>query len=129
MNDGLPEQTRYSRQDWLAISATGLPVLAFLCLRFLDVPAAPPVWLRATVLGLAIVAAAFFLSWSVEGLETGVPQSIAVAILALIEVAPEYSFEAILAWRGRLDLAAASMTGANGYSSASAGRCSRSSRT
>ncbi|MDI3316015.1 MAG: hypothetical protein QJR14_00025 [Bacillota bacterium] len=67
----------------------------------------------SAVTGLAIVAASMFLAWAVEGLETVVPQAVALAVLALIEVAPEYSFEVILAWQQRTDLAISSMTGSN----------------
>jgi cation:H+ antiporter len=63
--------------------------------------------------GLAIVAAAYFLSWATEALQTVVSQAFALAILALIQVLPEYSFEVVLAWKQQLQFAAATMTGAN----------------
>lgn len=67
----------------------------------------------AAVTGLAIVAAGLFLSWATETLESVVPVAGALAILALIEVLPEYSFEVVLAWERRIELAASSMTGSN----------------
>jgi len=67
----------------------------------------------AVVAGLAIIAATFFLSWATEALETVLAQPVALALLALIEVAPEYTFEVILAYRRQTELASASMTGAN----------------
>lgn len=67
----------------------------------------------AGVTGLAIVSAALFLSWATESLETVIPVSAALAVLALIEVLPEYSFEVVLAWERRIELAASSMTGSN----------------
>lgn len=102
----------YTRSDWLWIGLAGLTLVPFVLVRFGGRGAGTPAVI-AVVTGLAIVAAAFFLSWATEGLETVIPQSVALAILALIEVAPEYSFEVILAYRQQTELAAASMTGAN----------------
>ena len=62
---------------------------------------------------MGIVAAAFFLTWATEGLEVLIAAPVALAILALVEVAPEYAFEMLLAYRQQTALAAASMTGAN----------------
>jgi cation:H+ antiporter len=67
----------------------------------------------AAVTGLAIVAASMYLAWAVEALEGVVSQAVALAVLALIEVAPEYSFSVILAWQQRSDLVISSMTGSN----------------
>lgn len=106
-----PRQS-YTRTDWLWIVlalATALPLVA---VRFLHV-AGQSAAVMAIVTGIAIVAASFCLNWGVEGLEGVMPQAAALAILALIEVAPEYSFEVILAYRQQTHLAAASMTGAN----------------
>lgn len=108
MND----QPHYTRTDWLWIAAASLTLIPFIIVRFVGFGAASP-FLVGTVMGASIIAASFFLSWAVEGMETFMPQALALAILALIEVAPEYSFEAILAFRQQTDLAAASMTGAN----------------
>lgn len=102
----------YTRREWRWIVLAALTLVPFALVRFVGVgQGAPPVVAATT--GLAIIAAAFALSWGVEGLETVVPQTVALAILALIEVAPEYTFEAILAYRQQTELAAASMTGAN----------------
>lgn len=102
----------YTRTDWVWIGLVAATLIPFLTVRFLGV-ASGSAFAMAAATGLAIVAAAFCLSWGVEGLETIVPQAVALAILALIEVAPEYSFEVILAYRQQTTLAAASMTGAN----------------
>ena len=67
----------------------------------------------AAVTGAAIVTAAMYLSWGTEMLEALIPIGAALAILALIEVLPEYSFEVVLAWERKIELAASSMTGSN----------------
>ena len=50
------------------------------------------------VFGLGIVAGAFLLSWAAEVAELDVSASLAIAVLALIAVLPEYAIEAVLAW-------------------------------
>ena len=102
----------YSKRDWLWIGLAATTLVPLVAVRFLGV-AGDSAFAMAASTGLAIVAAAFCLSWGVEGLETVMPQGVALAILALVEVAPEYSFEVILAYRQQTTLAAASMTGAN----------------
>ena len=52
----------------------------------------------AAVYGLGIVAGAFLLSWAAEVAELDVSASLAIAMLALIAVLPEYAIEAVLAW-------------------------------
>lgn len=102
----------YTHSDWRWIGLASLTLLPFIAIRFAGVGADVPL-VVAVVVGLAIIAAAFFLSWATEGLASVLSQSVALAILALIEVAPEYAFEILLAWRRQVELAAASMTGAN----------------
>ena len=102
----------YSKRDWLWIGLAATTVVPLVAVRFLGI-GSDSAFAMAGATGSAIVAAAFCLSWGVEGLETVVPQGVALAILALIEVAPEYTFEVILAYRQQTTLAAASMTGAN----------------
>ena len=67
----------------------------------------------ALVSGIAVVGAALLIAWAAEAGQFIVSQAFALAILALLQVAPEYAFEAVLAWEQRIHLAAASMTGAN----------------
>lgn len=102
----------YTKTDWLWIGLAAATLVPLIAVRFLNL-ASGSASAMAAATGLAIVAAAFCLSWGVEGLETVMPQGAALAILALIEVAPEYTFEVILAYRQQTTLAAASMTGAN----------------
>lgn len=102
----------YTRSDWRKIALASLTLIPLALVVFFHVGVESPV-VVAAVTGLSIIAAAFFLSWATEALETVVAQSVALALLALVEVAPEYTFEVILAYRRQTELASASMTGAN----------------
>lgn len=102
----------YTRSDWRKIALASVTLIPLILVVFFHIGVGSPV-VVAAVTGLSIVAAAFFLSWATEALETVVAQSVALALLALVEVAPEYTFEVILAYRRQTELASASMTGAN----------------
>jgi cation:H+ antiporter len=74
--------------------------------------------LETALYGLAIVAAAFLLSWTAEALQVDVSQGLALAIIALIAVLPEYAVDLTFAWKAGKDpqftpYAIANMTGAN----------------
>lgn len=74
--------------------------------------------LRALVYGVAIVAAAFLLSWAAEAVQLDFSQGLALALLALIAILPEYVVDASFAWLAAEDpayagYAIANMTGAN----------------
>ena len=104
------------RSNW----PLALPVLVAvpgLVLRFSG--AALPAGLAVVALGTAVVGAAFFLSWGTELIERDIGQGLALALLALIAVLPEYAVDAVFAWKAGQDpdqyapLALANMTGAN----------------
>ena len=68
--------------------------------------------------GLAIVGAAFVLTWGAELSERDIPRSLALITLALISVLPEYAVDLHFAWVAGKDpsqkaYAIANMTGAN----------------
>ncbi|WP_121822246.1 sodium:calcium antiporter [Halostella salina] len=69
--------------------------------------------------GLSVLAASFLLAWGAETAEKDVPRAFAIAVLAVLAVAPEYAVDALYAWQagqgraGAGDLAVANMTGAN----------------
>src|SRR5215813_1907485 len=68
--------------------------------------------------GIAIIGAAFLLSWGAELAERDIPRSLALIALALISVLPEYAIGLHYAWTEGLagtheGLAVANMTGAN----------------
>ncbi len=74
----------------------------------------------ALVYGLAIVGASFLLSWGAEVAQHDIPQALALTLLALIAVLPEYAVDMYLAFQAGRDpssnygeLALANMTGAN----------------
>jgi cation:H+ antiporter len=68
--------------------------------------------------GFAIFGAAFLLSWGCEVIQLDIPQALALALLALIAVLPEYAVDMYFAWQAGKDptytaFATANMTGAN----------------
>src|SRR6266540_3481859 len=71
------------------------------------------------IYALAVVGASFLLSWAAEVAQHDIPRSLALTILALIAVLPEYAVDMYLAWRAADDpvtygpLALVNMTGAN----------------
>ena len=91
--------------------------------------AAPAVVLRVTgvelapvlellTYGAAIVAAAFLLAWAAEAAQKDISGALAIALLALIAVLPEYAVDLYYAFRSGSDpdylhFAAANMTGSN----------------
>jgi cation:H+ antiporter len=78
----------------------------------------PLVW-ETTLFGVAILGAAFLLAWAAEVAQLDISQTLAIAVLALIAVLPEYAVDLVLAYRaGQGDeesrhYAIANMTGAN----------------
>ncbi|WP_231735109.1 sodium:proton exchanger [Microbacterium hominis] len=91
--------------------------------------AAPAIGLRMTgihtvpvldmlIFGSAVVAAAFLLAWAAEAAQKDISGALAIAILALIAVLPEYAVDLYYAFRSGSDaaylpFAAANMTGSN----------------
>jgi cation:H+ antiporter len=72
----------------------------------------------ATLYGLTILAAAFLLAWAAEALQVDIAQGLAIALVALIAVLPEYAVDIAFALRAGQDpsqapYAIANMTGAN----------------
>jgi cation:H+ antiporter len=103
-------------RKWLPILLAGAAMLPGLLLRFGVLHTTPPV--EAFVFGVAIVGAAFLLSWAAEVFQLDVSQGLALALLALIAILPEYIVDATFAWKAAQDpsqasLAVANMTGAN----------------
>ena len=54
--------------------------------------------ITALVSGIGIVGAAFLLSWAVDVAQIDISASLAIAVLALAAILPEYAIEAVLAW-------------------------------
>jgi len=77
----------------------------------------PPV-VAVLVFGAAVVAAAFLLAWAAEAAQKDISGALAIALLALIAVLPEYAVDLYYAYRSGSDpsyrhFAAANMTGSN----------------
>src|SRR5690606_32837928 len=89
--------------------------------------AAPAVVMRVTgthlapvadllIFGASVVAAAFLLAWAAEAAQKDISGALAIALLALIAVLPEYAVDLYYAFRAGSDaeythFAAANMTG------------------
>ena len=103
------------------VIAVACAVPWFLIRLFVDIHAQPPVIPPAVVsivTGTAIVGAAFLLSWAAEVFQLDVSQALALALLALIAVLPEYAVDAVFAWKAASNpeiapYAIANMTGSN----------------
>jgi cation:H+ antiporter len=99
---------------FLAI-AVALPGVA---LRLFHIELAPP---QATLVsGAAILAASFLLLWACDVAQMDIPQTLALAVVALIAVLPEYAVDMYFTWQaGKFPqseyahYAIANMTGAN----------------
>jgi cation:H+ antiporter len=113
-----------------ALLAAGLATLPAFLVRFGYLHPSHPV--EALLFGLAIVGAAFTISWAAETAQLDISAGLAIAILALIAVLPEYAVDFVFTAEGGnayqqdpscpppvpgaespCDLALANMTGAN----------------
>lgn len=61
--------------------------------------------LEALLFGLAIVGAAFILSWAAEAAQLDISAGLAIAALAFIAVLPEYAVDMVFAYKGGQDFA------------------------
>lgn len=55
--------------------------------------------LAALVFGIAIVGAAFLLSWAAEAVQVDISAGLAIAVLALLAVLPEYAVDFVFTWQ------------------------------
>ncbi|MEV0676483.1 sodium:proton exchanger [Actinosynnema sp. NPDC050436] len=125
------ERPAFPRRLLLA-AATALPGALLGAAEYLGLPhPALPDPVAAAVFGLAIVGAAFVLSWAAEAAQVDVSAGLALAVLALVAVLPEYAVDLVFTFQagqeyaqqgtctpppGQADpcsLALANMTGAN----------------
>ncbi|HEX5546910.1 MAG TPA: hypothetical protein VFX24_05825, partial [Ktedonobacterales bacterium] len=103
-------------RKWLGVAIAALSTVPGLTLRLGLYHVSPAA--EAVVYGVAIVGAAFMLSWAAEVFQLDVSQGLALAMLALVAILPEYIVDATFAWKAAQDptqasLAVANMTGAN----------------
>ncbi len=104
-------------RERLQIASATLVTLPWLLSLALSVE--HPHEVEALLSGIAVVGAAFLVSWAAETAEVDVPRSFSLAIVALLAILPEYAVDAYFAWMaGRVGgeyvhYATANMTGAN----------------
>ena len=82
----------------LAFGAALLIALPALWVRWTDPHLSHGV--EALLFGLAIVGAAFILAWAAEVAQLDIAAGLALAVLALIAVLPEYAVDFVFAWKG-----------------------------
>jgi len=119
-----PNTVSRVRHPLLALVGVVALTIPWLTLRGLGFVPSLPVSGVILSSGIAVIGAAFLLTWGAETAETDVPRSFALAVLAIIAVAPEYAVDALYAWEAGVapgtpasvdaaNLAVANMTGAN----------------
>src|SRR4029434_3342494 len=102
--------------NWLWIGSSILLCLQWIAIHFVGIHLTPQ--FEALSSGVAIFGAAFLLSWAAELAQKDIPQSLAITLLALIAVLPEYAVDMYFAWTAGKDpkytaFAMANMTGAS----------------
>ena len=93
---------RHAR-EWLLIAAAVMAALPAPILRLGEITGAFhtgfPVYVEALIFGVAIFAAATLLTWASEVAETEISAGLALVVLALIAVLPEYAVDLVFAIR------------------------------
>jgi cation:H+ antiporter len=92
----------------LGFAATAIAGLA--TARLLDSNSAG---LIAAACFTAVVSAAMVISWGAEAAQFFLAQGFAVALIALLQVMPEFMVEAVIAWKGQVENMFANATGSN----------------
>ncbi|HVF09452.1 MAG TPA: hypothetical protein VNA16_01540 [Abditibacteriaceae bacterium] len=92
-----------SRRNWIYLLLAIAATLPWVFLYYAAPRDAAGHWelsylVVATLSGLAILAAAFLLSWGAEVAQLDMAQSLALVILSLIAILPEYSVDMAFAW-------------------------------
>ncbi|WP_242090329.1 sodium:proton exchanger [Curtobacterium sp. DN_7.5] len=108
--------SRMGRSAWGRVAicvVLAVPAVVFRLTGF-----APNPVVDLLVFGGAVVAASFLLAWAAEAAQKDIAGALAIAILALIAVLPEYAVDLFYAFRSGSDpafeqFAAANMTGSN----------------
>ncbi len=103
-------------RDWLWLAISLAIPLPWIVVHVRGAHPAPE--LVALLAGAAILGSAMLLSWATELAEKDIPQSLALLVLALVSVLPEYAVDLSFAIRAAEDpeyaqYAVANMTGAN----------------
>lgn len=111
-----PEHAEHPVRQRLAMAAAAAAVLPGVIVRVGGLH--PPPLEAAFAFGVAVVGAAFMLSWAAEVIQLDISAGLALALLALIAVLPEYAVDFVFTWKAGKDLqyapdALANMTGGN----------------
>ncbi len=110
------------RKYFLPLALAVLATLPGMVLRFTGLGATllhgPHAWVTALACGISVLGASFLLLWACDAAQEDISQTLALAIVALIAVLPEYAVDMYITWRAGHDpayapLAIANMTGAN----------------
>jgi cation:H+ antiporter len=97
MSEGPPTGARRRRQYFYISAAAGMTLPGVVLSRLHpDLPYP----LLALIFGLAIVGAAFMLSWAAEVAQLDISAGLAIAVLAFIAVLPEYAVDLVFAIQG-----------------------------
>jgi cation:H+ antiporter len=106
------------RRHVIAMSAAALAALPGMWMRLAGWGVSPQ--LEAAAAGSAIIGASFLLLWACDAAQTEMSQALALAVVALIAVLPEYSVDMYFTWQAGKNpagdyaqCAIANMTGAN----------------
>ena len=109
-------KTNHGIKNRLFLAIAVLITIPGLWLRLSGIQISPQ--LEATTFGLAILGAAFLLCWACEVAQMDISQALALALIALVAVLPEYVVDAYFAWTAGsnaeyIPYVTANMTGAN----------------
>ena len=96
-DEDVHDDVRPGRQK-LALGLAVLATVPGVVLRLTDAHLSDP--LLALLFGLAIVGAAFLLSWAAEVAQLDISAGLAIALLAFIAVLPEYAVDLVFAVKG-----------------------------
>ena len=88
----------HPRRQILALVLAVTATVPGMIIRFTEPELSAPI--QALTFGLAIVGAAFVLAWAAEVAQLDISAGLAIAVLALIAVLPEYAVDLVFAWRG-----------------------------
>lgn len=112
-------------KKWLPLIIAILATIPGFTLRFMNIDfehnVVPfPPYVIALVTTIAIFSASFILTWACEVLQLDIPQALAILLIALIAVLPEYAVDMYFTWMAGqhpeseyVHYAIANMTGAN----------------
>ena len=112
----MPKATNSPLRNWLLVGLTVAVAAPSPIVRLSGAELTSGV--AVAISGLAILSAAFLLTWISEAAERDVSRGLALALIALIAVLPEYAVDLYFAWTApdmpqNVHFATANMTGAN----------------